>query len=68
MLLSRKPYPDWQDIQSEFTDYMASFDPWPLIDIIEFLKVEYPKDFDENELRKVEAFAKGDDESIALFE
>ena len=41
MLLSRKRYSGWREIQDEFADYKTSLGPWPVADILEFLRMEY---------------------------
>lgn len=42
VLLSRKVYADWREIQSEFEDFMASLGPWAEDEVVEFLTGEYP--------------------------
>ena len=41
ILLSRKTYANWMDIQNEFEDYMASIEFDDLIEVIDYLKTEY---------------------------
>ncbi len=41
MLLSKRVYSSWQEIQVEFTDYKASLGPWTEEEIIEYLADEY---------------------------
>ena len=42
MLLSKKQYPSWREIQSDFTDYKASLGPWSESEAFEYLRDEYP--------------------------
>ena len=41
MLLSRKQFSDWREIQDEYDDYMASLDFETLTEIEEYLKSDY---------------------------
>lgn len=42
MLLSKRAYSSWQEIQDEYTDYQASLGPWGEEEVIEYLSDEYP--------------------------
>ena len=42
VLLSTKKYSSWREIQEEFDDYKASFGPWSIEDVTDFLRLEYP--------------------------
>lgn len=41
MLLSRKKYSDWREIQDEYEDYMTSLDFEAIMDVEEYIKVDY---------------------------
>ena len=41
VVLSRKAYFDWKDIQAEFDDYMSSLDFESTEDLIEYLNIYY---------------------------
>jgi hypothetical protein len=41
ILLSRKKYADWREIQEEYEDYMASLEFESLMDIEEYIKLDY---------------------------
>ncbi|NOU59600.1 hypothetical protein [Marinifilum caeruleilacunae] len=41
MLLSRKQFSDWREIQDEYEEYMASLDFESLKDIEEYIKMDY---------------------------
>lgn len=41
VLLSRKSYESWRDIQAEFEDCMASLGPWAEDEVVSFLADEY---------------------------
>src|SRR5260370_24523108 len=45
MLVSKKKYPTWRQIQEEFPDFMNSFGPWPLSDVLKFLEDEYATEY-----------------------
>ncbi|EPX99095.1 hypothetical protein [Ralstonia sp. AU12-08] len=42
ILLSRRRYESWQQIQEEVADYMASLGPWSPEQTIEYLDDEHP--------------------------
>jgi hypothetical protein len=44
MLLSRKPYADWREIQDEWDDYMTSLGPWTVEDVVGFFEQQYGSD------------------------
>ena len=64
MLLSKKRYSGWRQIQDEFSDYKTSLGPWPVTEVLDFLRTEYPKrcPFSEEQVRR---FLASDDETIA---
>jgi hypothetical protein len=41
VVLSKKNYDDWMQIQKEDPDYKASLGPWSLDEMIDFLNEEY---------------------------
>ena len=41
MLLSRKTYSDWREIQDEYEDYMTSLDFEAIMDVEEYIKMDY---------------------------
>jgi hypothetical protein len=64
MLLSKKSYSGWRQIQGEFTDYKASLGPWPVAEVLDFLRSEYPNDCPFSEVQ-VSRFLASNDETIA---
>lgn len=42
MLISKKKYEVWREIQDEYENYKASLGPWSGEEIIEYLGEEYP--------------------------
>ncbi len=44
VLLSRKPYADWREIQDEWDDYMTSLGPWTVEDVMDFFQQQYGLD------------------------
>ncbi|NWB95501.1 hypothetical protein HX882_06330 [Pseudomonas gingeri] len=45
MLISKRAYSSWIDIQNQHPDYMTSLGPWNQGTIIEYLVDEYPDIF-----------------------
>jgi hypothetical protein len=43
MMLSKKRYESWQEIQAEYPGYKASLGPWSVEEIEDFLQFEYPQ-------------------------
>ena len=41
VLLSRKPYVDWREIQDEWDDYMTSLGPWTADEVLEFFRDDF---------------------------
>lgn len=44
MLLSRKHYSDWREIQDEYGDYMTSLGPFTEEGLADFLAAQYGQD------------------------
>jgi hypothetical protein len=44
MLLSKKPYANWREIQDEYDDYMTSLGPFAEEDLLGFFSEEYGGD------------------------
>ncbi len=42
MLISKKEYQSWREIQDEFPDYTASLGPWAAQETVDYLNKEYP--------------------------
>jgi hypothetical protein len=64
MLLSKKRYSGWREIQDEFADYKTSLGPWPVAEVFNFLRTEYPESCPFSE-QQVRTFLDSDDETIA---
>ncbi len=47
MLLSRKQYFDWREIQNEYDDYMASLDFESLLDVQNYIRTDYKLTLDK---------------------
>jgi hypothetical protein len=67
MLVSKKNYPTWRQIQEEFPDFMTSLGPWPLPDALQFLEDEYPAKYTGDDGERIKRFLKTDSETLALF-
>ncbi len=42
MLLSKRKYGDWREVQDSFDDYKTSLGPYALDELWEYLNIEYP--------------------------
>ena len=47
VIISKKFYPSWRDIQDEYLNYKTSLGAWSVDEVIDFLQTEY-KDLDPN--------------------
>lgn len=43
VILSKKSYGSWREIQDEYSDFKASLGPWPSEEVAEYLSQEYSK-------------------------
>lgn len=41
VIISKKFYPSWREIQSEYLNYKTSLGAWSTKDVIDFLQAEY---------------------------
>lgn len=55
MLLSKRPYTSWREIQDAFESYKTSLGPWERGEVIEYLSDEHPTLF-PSACEQVEAF------------
>lgn len=60
MLLTKKEYQTWRDIQDEYDEYKTSLGPWDVEEVINFIQFEYPMNppFTEEQIRR---FVESDD-------
>lgn len=65
MLLSKKVYSNWREIQDEFSDYSANIDFEYLEDIVEYMVIDYKLSHKETE-KLVYAINSSDSEAIEL--
>ena len=65
MLLSKRAYTSWREIQDEYENYMASLGPWPDDEVVEYLANEY-RDLSPSAQEQVSAFLAGPDEVRAV--
>ncbi|KVE94567.1 hypothetical protein KDX16_12405 [Burkholderia vietnamiensis] len=65
ILLSRKQYVSWQEIQEDIEDYMASLGPWLPEQTIEYLQEEHPG-LSPDAAEQVCAFLSRSDTTITL--
>jgi len=43
MLISKKQYDSWREIQDEYPDFITSLGPWNEEDVASYLNSEYPR-------------------------
>mmetsp|Transcript_21530 Transcript_21530/g.29982 ORF Transcript_21530/g.29982 Transcript_21530/m.29982 type:complete len:81 (+) Transcript_21530:98-340(+) len=65
MLLSRKQYSDWREIQDEYDDYMASLDFETLADVQDYIIMDY-KLTSEKAKQEVNRIDETSDETIEI--
>lgn len=65
VLLSRRQYASWQQIQEEIDDYMASVGPWSAEETIEYLREEHPG-LSPDSSEQVHSFLSGGGPTVAL--
>ncbi|QSP93327.1 hypothetical protein LPB19_08760 [Marinobacter salinisoli] len=42
MLISKKQYQSWREVQDEFHGYTSSLGPWGIQETVDYLNEEYP--------------------------
>lgn len=65
MVLSKKRYSGWREIQDDYDDYTTSLGPWTAQEVIDFFRDDFPKSplpFSEARIR---AFMDSSDETIS---
>jgi hypothetical protein len=65
VLLSRRHYDGWQEIQAEIDDYMTSLGPWSADEMIDYLDSEYPR-LASSARQQVEAFLSSSEPVVVL--
>ena len=65
MLLSKKRYESWREIQNEYEDYVASLGPWSEVDVAEYLRDDHP-DLDPPGSEQVKKLVTGQSEVVVL--
>lgn len=43
IVLTKKRYASWREIQGEYDDYMTSLGPWTATQTAQFIETEYPE-------------------------
>ena len=46
MLVSKKVYSSWREIQDEYEAYMTSLGPWTVEAVLDYLRTDYPDSAD----------------------
>lgn len=66
LLLSKKPYSDWREIQAEYFDYKTSLSFGGVEEVLGFLKDEYPE-YQTPELEaRIRAFTGSSEAAMSL--
>ncbi len=65
ILLSRRTYTSWREIQEEYPSYKASLGPWTYEEVVEYLADEYTN-LHPFAKEQVTAFLKGNEEVCFL--
>ncbi len=65
MVLSRKRYAGWREIQAEYQLYKASLGPWPPEAVIEYLISDY-KNVSPDVAEQVQSFVRSGELTVAL--
>lgn len=65
LVVTRKAYKDWRQIQDEYADYMTSLGPMSLEEAIAYIRDEHP-DTLAGDLERLEALANGEAETVSL--
>ena len=68
LIVSKKRYLHWREIQDEYEDYMASLGPWSEEEIIDFFRVDSGKNETEWPFSSaaIHDFMKSDDQILFL--
>ena len=65
MLLSRKEYACWRDIQDEYQRYKASLGPWTPKEVIDYLSDDY-RNLEPSAFKQVHSFLTSTKLTVAL--
>jgi len=65
MLLSKRRYASWRDIQDEYQSFKTSLGPWEQDEIAEYLAAEYP-DLSPSAQEQIAALLSASNETIEL--
>ncbi len=65
MLLSRREYASWREMQDEYQAYKASLGPWDRRSLVDFLTMEYPQLFPPAE-EQLDALVSGSEDTVTL--
>ena len=65
LLLSRKQYSNWREIQDEYDDYMASLDFESLLDVQDYIKMDYNLTLDKAK-QEVNRINQTSDETVEI--
>lgn len=64
VLLSKKRFQGWREIQDQYADYKTSLGPWTIEETLDFLRTEYPTGSPFTK-EQIERFLNSNDDTIA---
>ena len=65
ILLSRREYASWQQIQEDIADYMTSLGPWSAEQTVEYLREEHP-DLSPDAAEQMRSFLSKGESTVSL--
>ncbi|WP_146014380.1 hypothetical protein [Paraburkholderia rhynchosiae] len=65
ILLSRREYESWQQIQEDIDDYMTSLGPWSAEETVEYLREEHP-DLSPDAAEQMRSFLSKGESTVSL--
>ncbi len=65
MLLTKKSYSSWREIQGEYPTYKASLGPWSEAEVLEFIEPEYPN-LSPSASEQIMSFVSSPNETVEL--
>jgi len=65
VIISKKFYPSWHEIQAEYLNYKTSFGAWSVEEVTNFLQAEY-QNLEPSAAFQVEKLIKSADQTIIL--
>lgn len=64
VVLDKRPYEDWRQVQDQFNDYVTSLGPYTLDGLFEYFALDYEPGREPFRRAEVEQFVASDDETL----